>query len=237
MSGKPTKGVANVTRQTWDRAHYEKLAQLRASGQLVEEKVIKSAREEFKAADDGAAGPVGSSRAFLKARAERVTLDENVGSMTLKDSVAYLDHINGKRHLTKLGYSMRVERSSVDQVKSRLQSLAKRKYDPVITKKLDVMEEYEKKRRELEEEEARRKRQKKEAQKQKNKSHESDATADNATSTKPQDTDNTTATAAAAAGTAPVEASSSAANGDGGEDEDAMMAMMGFSGFGGSKKS
>ncbi|KAJ0390131.1 hypothetical protein P43SY_010704 [Pythium insidiosum] len=122
MSGKPSKGVANVTRQTWDRAHYEKLAQLRASGQLVEEKdekkVIKSAREEFKAADDGAAGPVGSSRAFLKARADRVTLDENVGSvrvikgedavktngffcevceMTLKDSVAYLDHINGKR--------------------------------------------------------------------------------------------------------------------------------------------
>lgn len=42
--------------------------------------------------------------------------------------------------LRKLGYSMRVERSTVDQVKNRLQSAAKRKYDPLMTKKLDAME-------------------------------------------------------------------------------------------------
>ena len=35
---------------------------------------------------------------------------------------------------------MRVERSTVDQVKNRLKSAAKRKYDPVISKKLDAME-------------------------------------------------------------------------------------------------
>lgn len=35
---------------------------------------------------------------------------------------------------------MRVERSTVDQVKNRLQSAAKRKWDPVLTKKLDTME-------------------------------------------------------------------------------------------------
>lgn len=42
--------------------------------------------------------------------------------------------------LRKLGFSMRVERSTVDQVKNRLQSAAKRKYDPIMTKKLDAME-------------------------------------------------------------------------------------------------
>lgn len=42
--------------------------------------------------------------------------------------------------LRKLGFSMRVERSTVDQVKNRLQSAAKRKYDPLMTKKLDAME-------------------------------------------------------------------------------------------------
>lgn len=42
--------------------------------------------------------------------------------------------------LRKLGFSMRVERSTVDQVKNRLQSAAKRKWDPVLTKKLDTME-------------------------------------------------------------------------------------------------
>lgn len=35
---------------------------------------------------------------------------------------------------------MRVERSTVDQVKNRLQSAAKRKWDPIMTKKLDAME-------------------------------------------------------------------------------------------------
>jgi hypothetical protein len=42
--------------------------------------------------------------------------------------------------LQKLGYSMRVERSSVEDVKSRLQSAAKRKYEPLVTKKVDPME-------------------------------------------------------------------------------------------------
>lgn len=116
--------MANVERQTWDRAKYEERARLRASGQLPDDddedkkKPIVSSREEFKAADEGAAGPAGSARAFLKAREKRVTLDTNVGTVkvvksddlsknggyfcevcevTLKDSVAYLDHINGKR--------------------------------------------------------------------------------------------------------------------------------------------
>jgi len=43
----------------------------------------------------------------------------------LKDSLTYLDHINGKKHQRKLGYTMRVERSTVDQVKDRMANLAK----------------------------------------------------------------------------------------------------------------
>eukprot|EP00536_Pseudo-nitzschia_multiseries_P015044 jgi/Psemu1/320780/estExt_fgenesh1_pm.C_8120003 len=43
----------------------------------------------------------------------------------LKDSLAYLDHINGRKHQRNLGYSMRVERSTKDQVVSRLESLVK----------------------------------------------------------------------------------------------------------------
>lgn len=35
----------------------------------------------------------------------------------LKDSINYLDHINGKKHQKELGYSMRVERSTVSQVR------------------------------------------------------------------------------------------------------------------------
>jgi U4/U6.U5 tri-snRNP component SNU23 len=41
----------------------------------------------------------------------------------LKDSHTYLDHINGKKHQRNLGYSMRVEKSTADQVKERLAQL------------------------------------------------------------------------------------------------------------------
>ena len=44
----------------------------------------------------------------------------------LKDSLAYLDHINGRKHQRNLGYSMRVERSTKDQVDSRLEALVKK---------------------------------------------------------------------------------------------------------------
>mmetsp|Transcript_108175 Transcript_108175/g.312614 ORF Transcript_108175/g.312614 Transcript_108175/m.312614 type:complete len:291 (+) Transcript_108175:19-891(+) len=45
----------------------------------------------------------------------------------LRDSHTYLDHINGRKHQKNLGYSMRVERSTKDQVSSRLAQLAKEK--------------------------------------------------------------------------------------------------------------
>ncbi|KAL3669884.1 hypothetical protein V7S43_005261 [Phytophthora oleae] len=235
-------GVANVARQTWDRAHYEELAKLRAEGRLEQEetkKVIHSSKEEFQTANEGAAGPAGSARAFLKARASKMSLESSVGTVKvvksddlsknggyycevcecgLKDSVAYLDHINGKKHLRKLGFSMRVERSTVDQVKNRLQSASKRKWDPLMTKKLNAMEDYEKKLKAVEEEEARAKRQKKEQKKAKKLGKEisdegsSDRNDSNALEKKTKAVDEV-------------------------PDADAeMMAMMGFGGFGGSKK-
>lgn len=38
----------------------------------------------------------------------------------LRDSQSYLDHINGKWHNRALGMTMRVEKSTVDQVGARL---------------------------------------------------------------------------------------------------------------------
>jgi U4/U6.U5 tri-snRNP component SNU23 len=45
----------------------------------------------------------------------------------LKDSHTYLDHINGRKHQRALGYSMRVERSSKEQLLSKLSDLSKKK--------------------------------------------------------------------------------------------------------------
>ena len=113
-------------RRTWDKEYYEKKAKERAElgdsyqdpDETQDEKRRKLTREEFKPAEDGASGPMGSERAFLKSRENRIALDDKVGkveiinpvtdankvgfycevcSCLLKDSASYLDHINGKR--------------------------------------------------------------------------------------------------------------------------------------------
>ena len=45
----------------------------------------------------------------------------------LKDSLTYLDHINGRKHQRYLGYSMRVEKSTTDEVSGVLSGLAAKK--------------------------------------------------------------------------------------------------------------
>ncbi len=45
----------------------------------------------------------------------------------LRDSQSYLDHINGKWHNRALGMTMRVEKSTVDQVRKKLEEVKERK--------------------------------------------------------------------------------------------------------------
>ena len=118
-----------------------------------------SQREEFMAASKDAAGPSGSQRAFLKSRENKLDLESKAGKIELytpnlaetrrgasgpgyhcevcncilKDSASYLDHVNGKKHLRALGFSMRVEKSGSDQVKSRIETI-KRKLEGFILK-------------------------------------------------------------------------------------------------------
>ena len=47
--------------------------------------------------------------------------------VVLHDSAAYLDHINGKKQMKARGLSMRVERSTVEQVKAKFAQVKKRK--------------------------------------------------------------------------------------------------------------
>jgi U4/U6.U5 tri-snRNP component SNU23 len=114
-------------RRTWDKEYYEKKARDRiengegdyARGSS-ESSIKNVAKEEFVPAGEGEIGPMGSQRAFLKARQSKIDLDSKVGkteiitqtdavqargagfwcevcSCLLKDSSAYLDHINGKK--------------------------------------------------------------------------------------------------------------------------------------------
>uniref|UniRef100_A0A8C6X5Z0 Zinc finger matrin-type 2 n=1 Tax=Naja naja TaxID=35670 RepID=A0A8C6X5Z0_NAJNA len=116
----------------------------------------------------------------------------NVCDCVVKDSINFLDHINGKKHQRNLGMSMRVERSTLDQVKKRFE---------VNKKKMEEKQkdyDFEERMKELREEEEKAKAYKKEKQREKKRRAEEDLTF---------------------------------------EEDDEMAAVMGFSGFGSTKKS
>lgn len=116
-------------RRTWDKDRYEQLAKEKNDRGDDEEAPLSSSssnaarhstKEEFSAAGRSEAGPMGSSRAFIKARQSTIDLEGKVGkteliaptdavqargagfwcevcSCLLKDSSSYLDHINGRK--------------------------------------------------------------------------------------------------------------------------------------------
>ncbi|KAL3761293.1 hypothetical protein ACHAWU_010206 [Discostella pseudostelligera] len=194
----------NVERRTWDKEAFEARARSRAAAAAAadaggdrrvvsatagggggEDDVTSSIKnkinpteekEEFLPAQQGRAGPMGSQRAYLKSRSNKVDLESKLGSTEiidpaaasatrsklsldndtisggavthssgvskcadgvgwhcrvcdcfLKDSLTYLDHINGKKHQRYLGYTMRVEKSTTEEVSGVLKSLAEKK--------------------------------------------------------------------------------------------------------------
>ncbi|KAJ3118523.1 hypothetical protein HDU96_000939 [Phlyctochytrium bullatum] len=48
-------------------------------------------------------------------------------NIVVKDNASYLDHLNGRMHQKNLGMSMKVERSTADQVKARLEQIKMKK--------------------------------------------------------------------------------------------------------------
>ncbi|XP_055611375.1 zinc finger matrin-type protein 2 [Uranotaenia lowii] len=186
-------------RRKWDRKEYERLAQ---------ERLLAKTKDEQSEEE-----PV--TKELLKQRDYKVDLDSKLGkSMVInkstpssqsggyycnvcdcvvKDSINFLDHINGKKHQRNLGMSMKVERSTLDQVKERFKVNKKKTEE----KKKDY--ELESRVKEAKEEEERYREYKREKRKErKRKIEEVEADAESGTSE--------------------------------------LAAIMGFAGFGGSKK-
>ncbi|WVQ78912.1 hypothetical protein IAT38_001003 [Cryptococcus sp. DSM 104549] len=59
---------------------------------------------------------------------------------TFKDSLSYLDHVNGKLHLMKLGQTTFVERSTLSQVRAKIASLRASTQAKVSAKDFDFQE-------------------------------------------------------------------------------------------------
>ncbi|KAK3739598.1 hypothetical protein QZH41_011213 [Actinostola sp. cb2023] len=186
-------------RRTWDKDEYEKKAKERV--------------EEFE--DESSSKPKEApiKRKLLKKRDYEVDLESNLGKSVVitknstmsqsggyycnvcdcivKDSINFLDHINGKKHQRNLGMSMRVERSSLDQVKKRFETNKRKREEEKQKSDYDLDERI----AILKEEEEQRKQQRKDFKKEKKLKVQQEA-----------------------------------------EIDPEMAAMMGFSGFGSSKK-
>jgi len=132
MGDTPTK-MANMQapeshRRKWDTTEFER-------------KALERIEAEQKAILDKGKKEPPVKRELLKRRDYKVDLDSKLGKTqvitkvtpasqqggyycnvcdcVVKDSINFLDHINGKKHQRNLGMSMRIERSSLDQVKNR----------------------------------------------------------------------------------------------------------------------
>lgn len=141
------KAADPFQRRTWDEEEFEKKAKERLEEELaeLEGQVLKGKktdvelpREKLKARDYAVdlASRLGKSQVITKTTplAEQGGYYCNVCDCVVKDSINFLDHINGKKHQRNMGMSMKVERSTLDQVKNRF-AMNKRKKEEVEKKK------------------------------------------------------------------------------------------------------
>ncbi|KDD76339.1 hypothetical protein H632_c262p1 [Helicosporidium sp. ATCC 50920] len=152
MSGKSVSKVDNTVRKSWDKATYESIAKEREAKDAKNDESGLDARKRKRQERDPLHQGLIVERANLRARDYQIDLASNlhksqmvsvtgglsqqggyyckVCDCVLKDSMSYLDHINGKYHNRALGMSMRVEQSTADQVRKAIAEAKKQKQKP-----------------------------------------------------------------------------------------------------------
>ncbi|KAK6740268.1 hypothetical protein RB195_008623 [Necator americanus] len=130
QAGSSAPGIDH--RRKWDQEEFEKRALDRVKAEKLEEAVRNGTKPKIEPK---------VKREMLKARDYKVDLESKLGrsvvinkttpaaetggyycdvcDCVVKDSINFLDHINGKNHQRNMGMSMKVKRSTLDEVKER----------------------------------------------------------------------------------------------------------------------
>eukprot|EP00798_Chlamydomonas_sp_ICE-L_P023348 gene23348-30599_t len=192
--GKKAATVDNTARRTWDKDEYRAKAAEREEEEQDKEEKAFDARKRKRMERDPLHNGLIVARSDLQQRNFQIDLASKLGKTqvvgmntplnqqagyfcgvcdcVLRDSQSYLDHINGKWHNRALGMNMKVERSTVDQVKKRLEEMKQKKEagpsDDYLPDGIDrrILEAEEAEEREKELRKERRKEKKKEKQKE-----------------------------------------------------------------------
>ncbi|KAF0991410.1 hypothetical protein HZS_3168 [Henneguya salminicola] len=163
MASKPTDGHNDDFRRKWNKADYTakikpKLAKIKNEFSKVE--ILK--KDKLKARNYllDLNRKVGKS-ILIKKNMDPINSGGyycEVCACPINDSINFLDHINGIKHQKNLGMSMKIERSNLDQVKARIESIKMKKQNETETLTFEQRVENAKKK---EEEEKKRKKEKK----------------------------------------------------------------------------
>jgi len=188
----PKSGVDNTARRNkWDKEEFAAKAKEREEKETEAEESAYDARKRKRMERDPLHQGVIVQRSHLQARKYSLNLEARLGKTQvvssttplnqqagyycnvcdciLRDSATYLDHINGKWHQRALGMSMRVEQSTAQDIKNRLEHHKANKYkatdvdtvaDGFDRRVLEAEEEEERRREERKRERRKDKRQK-----------------------------------------------------------------------------
>ncbi|VDN25282.1 unnamed protein product [Gongylonema pulchrum] len=108
-------------RRKWDREEYERKAQERLMAEAEQE--ARAKRKLVHTPDEQKV-----KREYLRAREYKTTPSAETGGYycdvcdcVVKDSINFLDHINGKNHQRNMGMSMKIKRSTLEEVRQRFE--------------------------------------------------------------------------------------------------------------------